>query len=187
MATRGSARYIAADLVAQGEHDADAVALLVTTSPVLARAVRDAVAEQLSELPSSNPAWKSLAANGAILVARTLGEAVQFANQYAAEHLSIPGGEAALVRKLSVAGSVFIGPWSAQSIGDYASGTNHVLPTGGGLSVWDFVRCSSVQQVSHSGLRRLAPVVSALAEAEGLTAHARAVEVRDEVRGGVRE
>jgi histidinol dehydrogenase len=193
VATRGSARYIAADLVAQGEHDADAVALLVTTSPVLARAVRDAVAEQLSALPSSNPAWKSLAANGAILVARTLGEAVQFANQYAAEHLSIPGGEAALVRKLSVAGSVFIGPWSAQSIGDYASGTNHVLPTGGGahsrggLSVWDFVRCSSVQQVSHSGLRRLAPVVSALAEAEGLTAHARAVEVRDEVRGGVRE
>jgi histidinol dehydrogenase len=185
VATRGNARYIAADLIAQAEHDADAVALLVTTSRALARAVHESVAEQLSVLPPSNPAWKSLAGNGAILVARNLGAAVRFANQFAPEHLSIPGDEAALLRQLSVAGSVFVGPWSAQSIGDYASGTNHVLPTGGGahsrggLSAWDFVRCASVQQLSQAGLRRLAPVVAALADAEGLTAHRRAVEVRE--------
>ncbi|HEY1866622.1 MAG TPA: histidinol dehydrogenase [Candidatus Acidoferrales bacterium] len=185
VATRGNARYIAADLVAQAEHDGDAVALLVTTSRALARDVRESVAEQLSVLPPSNPAWKSLAATGAILVARSLPAAVRFANQFAPEHMSIPGGEAAVLRQLSVAGSVFVGPWSAQSIGDYASGTNHVLPTGGGahsrggLSAWDFVRCTSVQQLSQSGLRRLAPIVAALADAEGLTAHRRAVEVRE--------
>jgi histidinol dehydrogenase len=185
VATRGNARYIAADLIAQAEHDADAVAVLVTTSRALARAVRESVAEQLSVLPPSNPAWKSLAANGAILVAPSLRTAVRFANQFAPEHLSIPGDEAALLRQLSVAGSIFVGPWSAQSTGDYASGTNHVLPTGGGahsrggLSAWDFVRCASVQQLSQAGLRRLAPVVAALADAEGLTAHRRAVEVRE--------
>ena len=185
VATRGPARYIAADLIAQAEHDPDAVALLVTTSTALAQAVRDSISEQLSVLPPSNPAWRSLASNGAILVARSVPAAVQFANRFAAEHLSIPGGEPELVRKLTVAGSVFIGPWSAQSVGDYASGTNHVLPTGGGahsrggLSVWDFVRCTSVQQLSRSGLRRLAPVVAALADAEGLAAHRRAVEVRE--------
>jgi histidinol dehydrogenase len=186
VATRGNARYIAADLLAQAEHDGDAVALLVTTSRALARAVRESVAEQLSVLPPSNPAWKSLAANGAILVARSLPSAVRFANQFAPEHLSLPGDDAAgLLRQVSVAGSVFVGPWSAQSIGDYASGTNHVLPTGGGahsrggLSAWDFVRCTSVQQLSQSGLRRLAPIVAALADAEGLTAHRRAVEVRE--------
>ena len=89
-----------------------------------------------------------------------------------------------LVEKLSEAGSVFLGPWSAQPIGDYASGTNHVLPTSGwarargGLSVADFVKCSSTQEISRAGLKRLAPVVSAMARAEGLEAHARAVEVR---------
>ncbi len=161
VATRGTARYIAADLIAQGEHDADAVALLVTPSVALARAVRDSVAEQLSVLPPSNPAWRSLAANGAILVALRVAAAVQFANRYAAEHLSIPGGEPDLVRKLSVAGSVFLGPWSAQSVGDYASGTNHVLPTGGGahsrggLSVSDFVRC--IERAATVS-RRTAPI-----------------------------
>jgi histidinol dehydrogenase len=185
VATRGNARYIAADLLAQAEHDADAVALLVTTSRPLARAVRESVAEQLSVLPPSNPAWKSLAANGAILVARSLPAAVRFANQFAPEHLSLPEDAAGLLRQLSVAGSVFVGPWSAQSTGAYASGTNHVLPTGGGahsrggLSAWDFVRCTSIQQLSQRGLRRLAPIVAALADAEGLTAHRRAVEVRE--------
>ena len=132
VATRGEARYIAADLIAQAEHDADAVALFVTTSRLLAIAVNENVAEQLSVLPPSNPAWRSLAANGAILIARNAAEAVRFANRFAPEHLSIPGGEPALLRDLTAAGSIFVGPWSAQSIGDYASGTNHVLPTSGG-------------------------------------------------------
>jgi histidinol dehydrogenase len=102
----------------------------------------------------------------------------------APEHLSIPQASKALVDKLSEGGSVFLGPWSAQPIGDYASGTNHVLPTSGwahargGLSVADFVKCSSTQEISRSGLKRLAPVVAAMARAEGLEAHARAVEVR---------
>jgi len=185
VATRGEARYIAADLIAQAEHDADAVALFVTTSRRLAATVNESVAEQLSVLPPSNPAWRSLAANGAILIARNAAEAVRFANRFAPEHLSIPGGEPALRRDLTAAGSIFVGPWSAQSVGDYASGTNHVLPTSGGaqsrggLSTSDFMRVASVQQLSRDGLRRLAPVVAALADAEGLVAHRRAVEVRE--------
>jgi histidinol dehydrogenase len=185
VATRGEARYIAADLIAQAEHDADAVALFVTTSRLLAATVNESVAEQLSVLPPSNPAWRSLAANGAILIARNAAEAVRFANRFAPEHLSIPGGEPALRRDLTAAGSIFVGPWSAQSVGDYASGTNHVLPTSGGaqsrggLSTSDFMRVASVQQLSRGGLRRLASVVAALADAEGLVAHRRAVEVRE--------
>jgi histidinol dehydrogenase len=184
LAQRGNARYIASDLVAQAEHDPDAVAVLVTTSRKLASDVRDSVSEQLSALPPSNPARRSLSENGAILIATSTAAAVRFANLFAPEHLSLPDANRALRRQLSSAGSIFIGPWSAQSVGDYASGTNHVLPTSGGarsrggLSTWDFVRCTSVQQLSRAGLRRLAPVVSALAQAEGLTAHRRAVEVR---------
>ena len=184
VAQSGNAHYIAADLVAQAEHDPDAVALLVTTSRKLAVAVREAVAGQLGVLPNANPAKRSLAERGAILLAADSAAAVRFANRFAPEHLSIPGAQAPLAHKLDAAGSVFLGPWSAQSIGDYASGTNHVLPTSGGartrggLTTWDFVRCTSVQQVSAAGLRSLRPVVAALADAEGLLAHRRAVEVR---------
>jgi histidinol dehydrogenase len=184
VAERGNARYIAADLVAQAEHDPDAVTLLVTNSRKLAIAVRDAVTEQLGRLPDSNPARRSLAEKGAILLAPDSAAAVRFANRFAPEHLSIPGAQAELAQKLDSAGSVFLGPWSAQSIGDYASGTNHVLPTSGGartrggLSTWDFVRCTTVQHVSAAGLRSLGPVVAALADAEGLVAHRRAVEAR---------
>jgi histidinol dehydrogenase len=184
VASSGNPSYIAADLLAQAEHDPDAIALFVTTSRKFATAVRDAVSEQLGRLPDTNPAKRSLAEKGAILLASDSTAAVRFANRFAPEHLSIPGEQASLVDKLNAAGSVFIGPLSAQSIGDYASGTNHVLPTSGGartrggLSTWDFVRCTSVQQVSATGLRSLRPVVTALADAEGLVAHRRAVEVR---------
>ena len=184
VAATGNASYIAADLLAQAEHDPDAIALFVTTSRKFAAAVRDAVAEQLGRLPDTNPAKRSLAEKGAILIAPDSSAAVRFANRFAPEHLSIPGGQVALADKLNAAGSLFLGPWSAQSIGDYASGSNHVLPTSGGartrggLSTWDFVRCTSVQQVSAAGLRSLRPVVAALADAEGLVAHRRAVEVR---------
>ena len=184
IAANGNASYIAADLIAQAEHDPDAIALLVTTSRKFAAGVRDAVADQLARLPDTNPAKRSLAEKGAILIAPDSSAAVRFANRFAPEHLSIPGAQAPLADKLNAAGSVFLGPWSAQSIGDYASGTNHVLPTSGGartrggLSTWDFVRCISVQQVSAAGLRSLGPVVAALADAEGLVAHRRAVEVR---------
>src|SRR5712692_7973365 len=184
LATGGKPNFIAADLLAQAEHDPDAVALLVTTSARLAGEVAAEVARQLGDLPRPNPAWKSLRAASAILVATSLDAAVRFANRVAPEHLSVPLAERALVKKLSESGSVFLGPWSAQPIGDYASGTNHVLPTSGwarargGLSVSDFVKCSSTQEISRAGLKSLAPVVSAMARAEGLEAHARAVEVR---------
>jgi histidinol dehydrogenase len=184
LATGGKSNFIAADLLAQAEHDPEAVALFVTTSVQLARDVASEVARQLSDLPKTNPAWKSLESASAILVAPSIDAAVRFANRVAPEHLSIPNAKPQLVARLSEAGSVFLGPWSAQPIGDYASGTNHVLPTSGwarsrgGLSVNDFVKCSSTQEISRAGLKSLAPVVSALARAEGLEAHARAVEVR---------
>lgn len=184
LAIGGEPRFIAADILAQAEHDPDAVALLITTSAKLARDVAKEVERQLSDLPKANPAWKSLKTASAILVASSADAAVRFANRVAPEHLSIPNAEPKLVEKLTEAGSVFLGPWSAQPIGDYASGTNHVLPTSGwarargGLSVSDFVKCSSTQEISAAGLKSLAPVVSAMARAEGLEAHARAVEVR---------
>ena len=184
LATAGEPRYIAADILAQAEHAPDAVALLVTPSARLAKRVAGEVARQLSELPKTNPAWKSLQLAGAILLAPSLDAAIRFANRVAPEHLSIPDANKTLAGKLSEAGSVFLGPWSAQPVGDYASGTNHVLPTSGwarargGLSVADFVKCSSVQEISRAGLKRLAPVVASMARAEGLEAHARAVEVR---------
>jgi histidinol dehydrogenase len=184
LATGGSPRFIAADILAQAEHDPDAVALLVTPLPRLAKAVAVEVEKQLRALPKTNPAWKSLRLASAILVANSLDAAIRFANRVAPEHLSIPDANRKSVEKLSEAGSVFLGPWSAQPAGDYASGTNHVLPTSGwarargGLSVADFVKCSSTQEISRAGLKRLAPVVTAMARAEGLEAHARAVEVR---------
>lgn len=184
LATGGSARYIAADILAQAEHDPDAVALLVTPSPRLAKEVAAEVGKQLRDLPGTNPAWKSLQLASAILVAPSLDAAIRFANRVAPEHLSIPAANKKLIEQLSEAGSVFLGQWSAQPIGDYASGTNHVLPTSGwarargGLSVTDFVKCSSTQEISRRGLKRLTPVVTAMARAEGLEAHARAIEVR---------
>jgi histidinol dehydrogenase len=185
LATGGSPRFIAADFLAQAEHDPDAIALLITPSARLAKSVADEVDKQLKDLPETNPAYKSLQQACAILVAPSLDAAIRFTNRVAPEHLSIPQANKSLIEKLSEAGSVFLGPWSAQPIGDYASGTNHVLPTSGwahtrgGLSVADFVKCSSTQEISPAGLKRLAPVVAAMARAEGLEAHARAVEVRE--------
>jgi histidinol dehydrogenase len=184
VATRGNARFIAADLVAQAEHDPDARALFVTTSKKLAAAVQAEVESALRSLPATNPARRALVRNGAILLAKSVAAAAEFANAFAPEHLSVPGAERALLAELRAAGSTFVGPWSAQSIGDYASGSNHVLPTGGwarvrgGLGAADFVRTSSVQQISRAGFRSLDPVVRALAGAEDLPAHARCVEVR---------
>jgi len=183
-AARGNAKFVAADLIAQAEHDPDAISIFVTTSAPFARAVAAEVERQLAELPKANLARRSLERNGAALVARDLSAAAQFVNRFAPEHLTLPAGANGLLDRISSAGSIFLGDWSAQSFGDYASGTNHVLPTGGaartrgGLSVTDFVKCISVQEVSRAGFRRLAPVVREFARAEGLEAHARSVEVR---------
>jgi len=183
-AASGDARFMAADLIAQAEHDPDAISLLVTTSARLAREVALETERQLSKLPKSTLARRALEKNGAALVAPNLAAALGFINRFAPEHLTLPSGAASLLKQIDSAGSIFLGPWSAQSFGDYASGTNHVLPTGGvartrgGLSVADFVKCISVQEVSRAGAARLAPVAEEFARAEGLEAHRRSVEVR---------
>jgi histidinol dehydrogenase len=182
IASEGDPRYLAADLLAQAEHDADASAVLLTTSKRLAAAVAEEVDRQLATLPTAPVAKQAIAKNSAIIVVRGLGEAGEIANRFAPEHLSIP--DASLLRNVHHAGSVFIGPYSPEAAGDYASGPNHVLPTSGaarirgGLSVTDFLKVISVQELSRAGLARLAPAITTLARAEGLEAHARSVEVR---------
>ena len=184
-AASGNSAFIAADLLAQAEHDPDAVAIFVTTSLTFGRAVAAEITRQLAQLPKSNPAWRSLAKNGVVLVVRNFAAAARFVNRFAPEHLILPGAAAKLADRFDSAGSIFLGDWSAQSFGDYATGTNHVLPTGGvarargGLSTADFVKCVCVQEVTRAGLAHLAPVVEEFAKAEGLLAHARAVEVRE--------
>ncbi len=182
IAADGDPRHFAADLLAQAEHDADASAILLTTSKRLANAVAAEVERQLKILPTAGVAAKSIAKNSAIIMVRSLDEAVEVSNRVAPEHLSIP--DKSLLAKVKHAGSVFIGPFSPEAAGDYASGPNHVLPTSGvarqrgGLSVMDFLKVISVQEVSKPALERLAPAVTTLARAEGLEAHARSVEVR---------
>jgi histidinol dehydrogenase len=184
LASRGNPRWIAADLLAQAEHAPDAGSFLVTTSMDFAERVRGEVAEQLKPLPKTNPAHISMKKTSAIIWAASLDRACAFVNCFAAEHLSLPQGANALLKKIRSAGTVFLGPWAAQPLGDYASGSNHVLPTGGwartraGLSAADFVKCISVQSIGQEGFARLAADVQTLARAEGLLAHANAIEVR---------
>ena len=179
VASRGPAAWIAADLIAQAEHDPDARAVLVTPSRTLATQVAKAVEEQM---PVDGPARDSLATHGAIILTASLRQAMELANMAAPEHLVVDEERSAkLVRN---AGSVFVGPWSAQVAGDYAIGSNHVLPTAGaarvrgGLSAADFVRQITVQRLSSKGLRGIAHSVIELARAEGLEGHARSIEIR---------
>jgi histidinol dehydrogenase len=178
----GNARHLAADMLAQAEHDVDASAVLLTTSKRLAAAVVKEVERQLATLPTADVARQSIARNSAVVLVASLEEAVEIANRFAPEHLSIP--DAAMLPGIRHAGSIFVGPYSPEAAGDYASGPNHVLPTGGaarirgGLSVTDFVKVISVQELSAAALARLAPAITTLARAEGLEAHARSVEVR---------
>lgn len=183
-ATRGNPRWIAADLLAQAEHAPDAGSFLVTTSKSLAKQVAAEVDAQLQQLPPSNPAHVSIERTGAIILARSATAAADFIDRFAPEHLSLPQQGKTFMQGSLSAGTVFVGPWAAQPLGDYASGSNHVLPTGGwgrrrgGLSTADFVKCISVQSIGRRGFTRLAGDVQALARAEGLLAHANAVEVR---------
>ncbi len=184
LARGGNPRSIAADLLAQAEHAPDAGSYLVTTSARLAEQVQQEVAAQLKLLPSANPARISSDKTGAILLARNWEEAIAFVNRFAPEHLSLPKSSPALLKKILSSGTIFVGHLSAQPFGDYASGSNHVLPTGGwsrrrgGLSANEFVKQISVQVINSTGYRRLAHDVQTMARAEGLLAHANAVEVR---------
>ena len=183
LATEGNARWIAADLLAQAEHAIDAASFFVTTSRSLASEVQREIKWQLGELPVSM-APVSTEHAGAILVADSLKQACEFVNRFAPEHLSLPESREKLLRRVRSAGTVFLGPWGAQPLGDYATGSNHVLPTGGwarkrgGLSAADFVKCISVQTISRKGFLGLADTVEILAESEGLMAHRNAVRVR---------
>jgi histidinol dehydrogenase len=184
VAAEGDPRHLAADMLAQAEHDVDASAVLLTTSKRLAAAVAKEVERQLATLPTAAVARQAIDRNSAIVLVRSLDEAVELADRFAPEHLSIP--DAALLAKVNHAGSVFVGPFSPEAAGDYASGPNHVLPTNGaarmrgGLSVTDFVKVISVQELSQRALARMTPAITTLARAEGLEAHARSVEVRRE-------
>jgi histidinol dehydrogenase len=174
----GEPSFIASDLVAQAEHDPDALVLLITQSRKLARSVLQSVATLAR---GNSVAQQSLRRHGAVLLAKSATQAMDWANLIAPEHLTttrekLPG--------IVSAGSIFLGDYSAQAAGDYGSGPNHVLPTGGvarfrgGLSVVDFLKIMTVQEISRAGLRRMAPSILTLAEAEGLRAHGRSIELR---------
>ena len=179
VAGRGHASWIAADLVAQAEHDPDARSIFITWSRQLAARVARAVDERAA---GRDIARRSLATNGAVIITRSADLAIALANRLAPEHLVVDREE--LARRPLTAGAVFVGPFTAQAAGDYATGSNHVLPTAGaarfrgGLSAADFVRVMSVQRLTRAGLARLAPTILPLAHAEGLTAHAESIEVR---------
>jgi histidinol dehydrogenase len=174
----GNSEFIAADLVAQAEHDVEALALLVTTSHSLAKSV----AESAACLSKGNPtAGQSLRKRGAILLAASRKQAREWANRIAPEHITVAAEDLPFIQN---AGSVFVGDYSAQAAGDYASGPNHVLPTSGqarfrgGLSVLDFMKVITVQELSRKGLQQIAPAIECLAEAEGLPGHSHSVRLR---------
>jgi len=179
ISSTGDPDWIAADLVAQAEHDPDARAILLTPSRRLAKAVAARVKTRAEDHAA---AVAALRANSAAIVTTTLNEAVTLANRIAPEHLVCDSDRVA--RRVTTAGTTFVGGFAAQAAGDYATGSNHVLPTAGaarfrgGLSAADFVRVSSVQRVSRVGLARLAPIATTLARAEGLGAHAASIAAR---------
>ncbi len=178
-ANSGDPAWIAADLIAQAEHDPDARAIFVTTRRDLAKAVTAALTTMT---PTTGPAAASLARNGRVIVKRTERDAIAAVNEIAPEHLVID--RAADVPKFRAAGTIFVGRWSAQAAGDYTTGSNHVLPTSGaarfrgGLSAADFVRVFTVQTLTRAGIRAIGPAAATLADAEGLSAHADSIRRR---------
>ncbi|WP_117594993.1 histidinol dehydrogenase [Haloprofundus halophilus] len=186
-------RFVAADLLAQAEHDPEASVVAVTDDEETAEAVAEAVEAGVDDRERSGVISEALDNDASgILLARSMPEAVLFAEEYAAEHLSIQArDDEELLDRITNAGSVFLGPYTPVAAGDYASGTNHVLPTNGGaklyggLSVDTFVRSTTVQRLDEPGLNALSGTITTLAEAEGLEAHAESVRVRlDETDGG---
>jgi histidinol dehydrogenase len=180
-------RYVAADLLAQAEHGADSQMVVVTPCTELVPRILAEVERQLSLLPRQAVAEQALR-QSFVVVTESLQEAVAFSNVYAPEHLILSVTEPeVLAERVVNAGSVFLGYWAAEALGDYASGTNHVLPTNGsargvsGVSVDTFMKKITFQRVSERGLRNLAPTVTTMAKAEGLEGHARAVSIREEV------
>lgn len=186
----GSPDPLAADLLAQAEHDEQAVPLLVCTSEPFLRSVLEALDEKIRQGPWERVAAQAVGRNGKAFLVRDLEEAVEIANRVAPEHLELDVRDPeALLEKVRHAGAVFLGSQSAESLGDYLAGPNHVLPTSGTarffspLGVYDFVKRSSILRISGEGLDRLGPTAAHLARMEGLHAHAEALEVRMKKRG----
>ena len=179
VSSAGRPDWIAADLIAQAEHDPDARAILITPSRPLAL---DVARELAAQMPEDGPAAAAMAHNGGIVLARSSGEAVDLCQRMAPEHVVCDSDR--IAARLTRAGTIFVGDYSAQASGDYATGSNHVLPTSGaarargGLSAADFVRVSTVQRLTARGIRRIGPAAAALARAEGLSAHAASIEMR---------
>ncbi len=176
--------YVAADLLSQAEHGPDSQVILLTTSEDIVSKVKTAISEQLNELPRKNTAEKALQ-NSKIVLVKSIGEAIELSNLYAPEHLILSCENAEAVAQLAVAaGSVFIGNYSPESAGDYASGTNHTLPTNGyaamysGVSLDSFVKKITFQQLTKEGLQEIGTTVMTMAAAEGLDAHKNAVAIR---------
>ena len=181
----GNAGWIAADLLAQAEHDVNAQSILITDSAVLADEVERAVQSQLATLPRAQIAQASWKDFGAIIVVRSIDEAAPLANAIAAEHLEIMTVDPeAVSAKIRNAGAIFIGPHTPEAIGDYVGGSNHVLPTArsarfsSGLGVLDFMKRTSILKCGPDQLRTLGPAAMTLGKAEGLDAHARSVALR---------
>ncbi|HJC96480.1 MAG TPA: histidinol dehydrogenase [Candidatus Phocaeicola gallinarum] len=176
--------FVAADLLSQAEHGTDSQAILITTSEALLREVTGEVQRQLEQLPRKGIAEKSLA-NSKLILVRTMDEAVDMVNEYAPEHLIIETKDyQQTAERIVNAGSVFLGPYSPESAGDYASGTNHTLPTNGyakaysGVSLDSFIRKITFQEVTQEGIRMIGPAIEVLAANEYLDAHKNAVSVR---------
>jgi histidinol dehydrogenase len=173
---RGRAELIAADLLAQAEHDPDALPIFITTSKRLAASVAEVLKRSKNRI-----AMQAFRRSGAVLLARSRNEAFEWANRIAPEHITVEAGDLSLIQN---AGSIFVGDFSAQAAGDYASGPNHVLPTAGvarvrgGLSVTDFVKVITVQKLTKTGLKGIGKTITYLAETEGLQAHAESIGAR---------
>ncbi|WP_342045747.1 histidinol dehydrogenase [Bacillus sp. OTU530] len=190
----GNASFIAADLLSQAEHDTNATAILITTHKELAQQVKQEVERQLQELPRADIARASIEANGAIVVVDSLQEAFAVSNEIAPEHLELHIHEPmTALADIQHAGSIFIGPYAPEPLGDYFAGPNHVLPTSGtarffsALSVDDFVKKSSFLSYTREALEQVKDQIVILAEKEGLQAHARAISIRFEEKGGADE
>ena len=176
--------FVAADLLSQAEHGADSQVILLTTNETIAEKIQLCLKQQLNELPRKEIAKKALA-HSKIILLKSMGEAIEFSNLYAPEHLILSTTNAEeIILKISAAGSVFIGNYSPESVGDYASGTNHTLPTNGyaamysGVSVDSFVKKITFQKLSKEGLDNIGNTVMAMAEAEGLFGHSNAIKIR---------
>jgi len=183
IAEKGDPENIAADMLAQAEHDRLASAILLTSNKELAEEVKEEISEQLKEL-SNITAQESIRKFSAIVLTKNMDESFDIANDFAPEHLEIISEDRNLLKKVKNAGAVFLGEYSCEAAGDYCAGPSHVLPTGGnakirsGLSIYDFIKMPSFQSITREGLKKLKDTITTIADVEGLTAHKKSVEKR---------